>query len=313
MTSELRILAEGLGFPEGPVPLDDGSVAYVEIANGRIGRWRPDGRAGRVETVATPGGGPNGAALGPDGALYVCNNGGLKWHRDADGGRYPHGRPADWSGGRIERVDLHDGKVERLYERSEHGPLSGSNDLVFDGHGGFWFTDLGELGETQLQRGAVYYARADGSLIRRAVYPLLTPNGIGLSPDGRTLYVAETATARLWAFDVAGPGELTLRAWPGNTPGRMLHASAFYAIYDSLAVEAGGQVCVATCAMPGLAGITVIAPEGGVVEHVPLPDRSTTNIAFGRGGDAQTAYVTLSRSGRLAALPWPRPGLAPAA
>ncbi len=308
MDKDLHILAEGLGFPEGPVPLDDGSVAFVEIAHGRIGRWRPDGSTGRVETVATPGGGPNGAALGPDGALYVCNNGGLKWHQDADGGRYPHGRPADWSGGRIERVDLGTGRVERLYERSEHGPLSGPNDLVFDGHGGFWFTDLGELGETHLQRGAVYYARADGSALRRVVYPLLTPNGIGLSPDGKTLYVAETATARLWAFDVAGPGELALRRWPDNTPGRMLHASGFYALYDSLAVEAGGAICVATCAMPGLAGITVIDPAGGVIEHRPLPDRSTTNIAFDRR-DPRRAYVTLSRTGRLAALPWARPGL----
>ena len=308
MSKDLRILAEGLGFPEGPVPLDDGSVAFVEIAHGRIGRWRPDGPTGRVDTVAVPGGGPNGAALGPDGALYVCNNGGLKWHTDPDGGRYPHGRPADWSGGRIERVDLASGRVERLYERSEHGPLSGPNDLVFDAHGGFWFTDLGELGETHLQRGAVYYAKSDGSSIRRMIHPLLTPNGIGLAPDGRTLYVAETATARLWAFDVVGPGELALRAWPANTPGRMLHASGFYAIYDSLAVEEGGNVCVATCAMPGQAGITVISPEGAVVEHVPMPDRSTTNIAFDRA-ERRTAYVTLSRSGRLAALPWPRKGL----
>ena len=110
-------------------------------------------------------------------------------------------------------------------------------------------------------------------------------------------------------FDtVVGSGELALRAWPANTPGRMLHASGFYAIYDSLAVEEAGNVCVATCAMPGQAGITVISPEGAVVEHVPMPDRSTTNIAFDRA-ERRTAYVTLSRSGRLAALPWPRKGL----
>ncbi len=302
----LSVLAEGLAFPEGPVVLEDGSVVVVEIARGRISRWRP---GGQVDTVASPGGGPNGAALGPDGALFVCNNGGLKWHQDADGGRFPHGRPADYSGGRIERVDLATGRVERLYERSEHGPLSGPNDLVFDGHGGFWFTDLGEMGETHVQRGALYYARADGSALRRVVYPLLTPNGVGLSPDGRTLYVAETVTARLWAFDVAAPGELRLQAWPHNTPGRLVYAAPHYGLYDSLAVEAGGHVCLATCAMPGLAGITVVAPNGQRVAQVALPDRSTTNIAFG-GPQRQTAYVTLSRSGRLVAMPWARPGLA---
>ncbi len=306
MTSEVQILAEGLGFPEGPVPLPDGSVAVVEIAFGRVSRWQPDGR---VEVIATPGGGPNGAALGPDGALYVCNNGGLKWHADPSGGRFPHGRPDDYSGGRIERVDLATGRVERLYERSDAGPLSGPNDLVFDGQGGFWFTDLGELGEQHVQRGRVFYARADGSSIRQVVFPMLTPNGIGLSPDGKTLYVAETVTARLWAFDVVGPGELKLQAWPSNAPGRLLHALPFYGLFDSLAVEAGGHICVATCSVPGNAGITVVAAGGGLVAHVPMPDRSTTNIAFG-GDGLQDAFITLSRTGRLARMRWPRPGLA---
>jgi gluconolactonase len=306
MSAQPRILAEGLGFPEGPVVLDDGSVAFVEIAHGRISRCRPDGR---VDVIATPGGGPNGAALGPDGALYVCNNGGLEWHRDADGGLYPHGRPASYSGGRIERIDLATGRVERLYDRCGETPLSGPNDLVFDGHGGFWFTDLGELGTTHVQRGRVFHARADGSAIRQVVFPMLTPNGIGLSPDGRTLYVAETVTARLWAFDVAAPGQLALQVWPHNTPGRLLFALPHYGLFDSLAVEEGGNIAIATCAMPGLAGITVVAPTGGLVEQVPMPDRSTTNIAFG-GADRRTAFVTLSRTGRLAAVPWARPGLA---
>jgi gluconolactonase len=75
--------------------------------------------------------------------------------------------------------------------------------------------------------------------------------------------------------------------------------------YDSLAVEASGNVCVATL-IEG--GITVISPAGELVEFVPLPDRMTTNICFG-GEGLRTAYVTQSLSGRLIALPWPRPGL----
>ncbi len=120
MTEDPQILATGLQFPEGPIAMTDGSVLIVEIAAGRLSRWRPDGR---IEVVATPGGGPNGAAIGPDGACYVCNNGGFVWHTDSAGGRYPHGRAADYAGGRIERIDLATGRVERLYDRTERGPL----------------------------------------------------------------------------------------------------------------------------------------------------------------------------------------------
>jgi len=305
MDEDLKILATGLQFPEGPVALDDGSVLFVEIAAGRLSRLRPDGR---VETVATPGGGPNGAAIGPDGACYVCNNGGMQWHTDPSGGLYPHGRAADYGGGRIERVDLASGRVERLYDRTDRGPLQSPNDIVFDAHGGFWFTDLGSMGHDALHRGRICYARADGSSIREVVFPMLTPNGIGLSPDGRWLYVAETVTARVWRFAVSAPGELALHTWPALTPGDMLFASPVYCMFDSLAVEAGGNVCVATIGAPGIAGITVVDPAGALVERVPMPDRSTTNICFG-GNDGRDAYITLSRSGRLAARRWEREGL----
>jgi gluconolactonase len=98
MEYDCEILASELHFPEGPVVLEDGSVLFVEIAAGRLRRWRPDGR---VQAVATPGAGLNGAAIGPDGACYVCNNGGMVWHTDPNGGRYPHGRASDYAGGRI--------------------------------------------------------------------------------------------------------------------------------------------------------------------------------------------------------------------
>jgi len=306
MEDEVKILASGLQFPEGPVALEDGCVLFVEIAAGRLSRWRPDGR---VEVVAIPGGGPNGAALGPDGACYVCNNGGMHWHTDPNGGLYPHGRAADYGGGRIERIDLRSGRVERLYDRTERGPLMSPNDLAFDAHGGFWFTDLGAMGHAALDRGRICYAKADGSMIREVVFPLLTPNGIGLSPDGRHLYVAETVTARVWRFEVGAPGELALQGWPALAPGDMLFASPVYCLFDSLAVEEGGNLCVATIGAPGIAGVTVIDPAGSLVERVPMPDRSTTNLCFG-GADRRDAFVTLSRSGRLAHRRWRRPGLA---
>lgn len=312
MESSFTPIASGLFFPEGPVALADGAVLVLEIGAGRVTRIGSDGAAA---PLAETGGGPNGAALGPDGALYVCNNGGFAWAGNSAGERFPAGRAADYAGGRIERVDLSTGHVQRWVDRTARGPLSGPNDIVFDRTGGCWFTDLGHMGPDVIERGSICYVPAGGDAARVVVHPMLTPNGIGLSPDERTLYVAETVTARLWAFDVTAPGELALRQMPPSiSPGRLLYAAPDDCMFDSLAVEAGGNVCVATIgvagqASPGGAGITVVAPDGTLVERVYLPDRATTNICFG-GPGLRTAFVTQSRGGRLLSMPWARPGLA---
>lgn len=298
----LREIASGLRFPEGPVALPDGSVLLVEIERGTLVRVSSKGE---VTVVARLGGGPNGAAIGPDGRCYVCNNGGFKFTDDETGLR-PILQAEDYSGGRIEAVDLATGAVETLYRESDRAPLRGPNDLVFDAHGGFYFTDLGKVRHREQDRGAVCYARADGSLIREIVFPIFTPNGIGLSPDGGTLYVAETETARLWAFELAGPGEIRREPWPSPHGGRLVTGSANYQRFDSLAVDAAGNICVATLVN---GGISIISPDGGSVRHVPMPERWVTNICFG-GPDLRTAYVTLSSTGRLVACEWERPGLA---
>ena len=241
---KLRELATGLQFPEGPVAMADGSVLVVEIARGTVSRVTPDGR---VHVVATPGDGPNGLAIGPDGALYACNSGGFKWTREPLDCLRPIGQADDYSGGRIERIDLTTGRAERVYDQCDGVPLRGPNDLVFDEHGGFYFTDLGKVREREMDRGGVYYARPDGSRIQTIARPALTANGTALSPDGRTLYYAETEGARLWAFDLTGPGEARKHAWPSPHGGRLVgQYGGAYQRFDSLAVDATGNVCVAT-------------------------------------------------------------------
>ena len=298
----MRTIATGLRFPEGPIAMPDGTIVLVEIERGTLSRVTPDGR---TEVIAKLGGGPNGAAIGPDGAVYVCNNGGLRWHEDQHGLR-PVGQPDDYGGGRIERVDLATGAVRVLYTSSEKGPLKGPNDIVFDRAGGMWFTDLGKTRERDMDRGGVYYARADGSQIREVIYPMLTPNGIGLSPDESRLYVAETHTGRLWAFDLDAPGVVRRRKFPSPNGGELLAGLPGYQLFDSLAVDAEGNICAATLFN---GGITAISPDGASIEHVPMPDLYTTNLCFG-GPQLRTAFVTLSLSGRLVALDWPRAGLA---
>jgi gluconolactonase len=299
----LTEMARGLRFPEGPVAFADGSVALVEIERRTITRIAADGTS---IVLARPGGGPNGLAQGPDGALYVTNNGGLAFHEDAQGLRVS-GQPDDYSGGRIERVDPADGSVAMLATSTGSGfNLRGPNDLVFDRDGGIWFSDSGKRRPRELDYGGVYWLSPDRRTIKEVAHPFMTANGIGLSPDERTLYVAETEGARLWAFDITGPGEIERHPWPSPHGGRLLYAAGGrYLRYDSLAVEACGNICVATL-IEG--GITVISPAGELVEFIPMPDRMTTNICFG-GPDLRTAYVTLSHGGRLVSMRWPRPGL----
>jgi gluconolactonase len=300
---EMQSMTEPLGFPEGPIALADGSVLLVEIRSGLLTRVGPDGRR---QTIAHPGPGPNGAAIGPDGACYVCNGGGFEWHPQPDGSVRPGLQPADYAGGSIARVDLATGAASVLYTHSDKAPLRGPNDIVFDAHGGFWFTDIGKRRPRDGDHGAVCYALPDGSGCREVIQPLTTPNGIGLSPDGKRLYVAETTTGRLWAWTLGEPGTIVRDASSLAAHGGTLVAGLpGYQLFDSLAVEAGGNICVATLFN---GGITVISPDGASIEHVPMPDLFTTNICFG-GPDMRTAYITLSSTGRLVAVPWPRPGL----
>jgi gluconolactonase len=302
---QLREITSGLQFPEGPVAMNDGSVLVVEISRGTLTRVRPNGTK---EVVVETGGGPNGAAIGPDGKVYICNNGGLKLTQD---GSPTEGLPPGYTSGCIQRVDLASGKVEVLYTECNGHPLRGPNDIVFDSTGGFWFTDFGKVQERQKDRTAIYYAKADGSLIKEMIFPIDGPNGIGLAPGDTRLYAAQTFEGRVWQWDIPRPGELArvageggpLLAGPGG--GKLLVGLPGYQLLDSLAVDGAGNVCVATLIN---GGITVISPDGASVEFIPTGDPLTTNICFG-GPDLSTAYITLTGSGKLVAMDWPRPGL----
>ncbi len=289
--ADVSVVAEDLAFPEGPIAMSDGSVLVTELDRGRLTLVSP---SGAVEVAAECGGGPNGAAVGPDGAVYVCNN----------GGRFASG---DWKGGWIERVDLGSGARDVLYAACDGRRLSGPNDLVFDATGSFYFTDTGKFRGRERDVGSVYYARPDGTQILELVHPAEAPNGIGLSPDATTLYYAETVTGRLRRRHIDAPGQLT--AASADDPATVVVGLPGLQGFDSLAVDSEGNVCVATL----LTGcITVISPWTGDVVQYSLPpgceDRMPTNLCFA-GPDLRTVYITLGRSGRLLRCRWPVAGL----
>ena len=296
---DMQPVAEGFEFPEGPIAMADGSVILTEIKGQRLTRVSPDGKK---ETLVETGGGPNGAAIGPDGAIWITNNGGSFEWLDAGGLTIPGPTPASHVGGMIQRYDLASGKLETVYEACDGRRLIGPNDLVFDKQGGFWFTDHGCSTPEGRKFGALYYAKTDGSHISRQRDHLFSPNGVGLSPDENVVYAADTQLGRLWAFDVVSAGELGPPA--GFAPGRVICNLPGYQLLDSLAVEAGGKVCVATIIN---GGITAFDPSGEI-EHFAVPDLVCTNICFG-GRDMRDAWITASSTGKLYKVRWPRPGL----
>jgi gluconolactonase len=305
---QLDDVVSGLRFPEGPVALPDGSIALVEMFGPRVTRVWPNGR---TEVIAEVPGGPNGAALGPDGALYLCNNGGCFTPVTVGALMVPGPfDPTRYLGGRIQRLDLTTGELTDLYTHCNGRPLRAPNDMVFDAHGGFYFTDHGirDHAARTSDLTAIYYAKADGSYIAEVVYPVDSPNGVGLSPHGDTLYWAETHTGRVFRRHIVEPGVVSPVS-PGDTS-VVLCGLPGYQLFDSLAVDSAGNVCVATLVH---GGITVIAPNGDIAGFVPVDDRITTNICFA-GPDLTTAYITGGSTGRLlrtsATTPWPQPGLA---
>lgn len=301
--TDLQVVATGLRFPEGPVAMADGSVVLVEIAAGQVTRVAPDGA---TSLVADTGGGPNGAALGPDGALYVTNNGGcFDWH-EVLGMTFPGSPPpSTWPGhGSLQRIDIATGEVTTVASECGGNPLRAPNDLVVDADGGIWFTDHGVRGARSSDRTGFHYCRADGSDLVEVVQ-LDAPNGIGLSPDGTRVYVAETHTGRVWGWNVDGPGEVSGAGMLAPKGAELIGDPGGGALFDSLAVDGEGWVCVAT--LGANPGITAFAPDGSECEHFPMPDPLTTNICFG-GPDGRTAFVTLSGTGQLVSFTWPRAG-----
>jgi gluconolactonase len=301
--ADIRILASGLRFPEGPVAMEDGSVILGEIAGGAVTRVMPVAMGGAKSVIGKAGGGPNGLALGPDGALYVCNNGGAVYETTPS--FLSSGPAPDYAGGYIQRIDLKTGDTRLLYTHCGPHKLSAPNDIVFDKAGGFYFTDLGKRRARDRDHGGLYYALPDGSKITELAYPIVTPNGVGLSPDESVVYVADTETSRLLAFDIEEPGVIRKERFPAPFGGRLVCGLPGFQRFDSLAVEASGNICIATL----ITGhITVISPAGQMVRQVKMPDVYPTNICFG-GPDLRTAYITLSASGQLAVMEWPEPGL----
>ena len=268
-------------FPEGPAFDRDGNLYVVEILGRQVSKIAPDGS---VSVFAETGGGPNGSNFGPDGDLYVCNNGGFPG---------PNKEP-----GRVERITP-SGEVSVLISEIDGEPLNSPNDLGFDERGNLYFTDpiWGSRGVEGAPPGHVCFRSADGEA-RRLHSGLAFPNGIGVSPDGKTLLVCESMTFRLRAFDILEPGVL-------GEP-REFGFLGEGAIPDGFAFDAEGNVL---CCGFQSGQIHVFPPNGGEkLDTLDFDDKQITNVCFG-GPDLKTLYVTESGAGRVVSVEWVRAGM----
>jgi gluconolactonase len=229
-------LAGPLGFGEGPVWHPDGYLLFEDVTNHRTLRLDADGRvsAFREGTDAA-----NGQALDEQGRLVVCE-----------------GRAAPGRGRRLARVEK-DGRVTTLADRYQGRRLNSPNDLAIDRRGRVFFTDprYGKRDLLELDREAVYRVDPDGT-ISRVVESLTRPNGIVVTDDARTLYVAENASpggaVQLWAFDLDAAGRASA--------GRVLHDFGGGRGIDGMALDRDGRIW-ATAGTKEKAGVYVFAPD----------------------------------------------------
>jgi gluconolactonase len=253
------IVAEGLAFPEGPVWTGDG-LYVTEVAGGTLTRWT---EAGGLEPVATTGGGPNGAVLAADGALYVTQNGGMEPARRVAAG--------------IQRVTPA-GDVTMVVTEIAGLHLGAPNDLVFGPDGRLWFTDPRSAPDgSKLNPGRLFAldpSTGEGELVieLEPVYP----NGIAFTADG-TLLWTESFSRRVMALDDGGPR--TVIELPDNH------------FPDGMCVGADGTLYVAST----YAHCVSVVRDGDLVDRLECGDGMATNCCFG-GTDL---YVTESRHGTL--------------
>ena len=238
---EIRELASGLKFPEGPVAMADGSVMLVEINRGTLSRVTTEGE---VEVIAELGGGPNGAAIGPDGAVYVCNDGGFIWtelgehaHPDRPRAPAPASRP-NFEGGWIERVDLDDRRRHPAVRRSATATASAAPTTSSSTRpAASGSPTSARCGRATLTAAGCTTPSPTARASSRPPTALWGRTASGSRPTGRRCTSPRASPASCWRGTSTGPGQLA-KAGAGHG-GRVLAATKGH--FDSLAVEAERQ------------------------------------------------------------------------
>jgi gluconolactonase len=253
-------------FTEGGALAEDGSILFSDIGN-RIMRFDP--RTGRATVFREPSGRANGLVFDPEGRLVVAEG-------------------ANTGGGRRISITERDGKVRTLANRYEGKAFNSPNDLIVDAKGRVYFSDPRYVGREprELDFEGVFRVDPDGTVTRLET-TAYKPNGLAISPDGKTLYVADNGGKRrvLLACDLSPAGDV-------SNPRVLLDFGDGRGI-DGMTVTTDGRI-VAAAGSKEKAGVSVISPEGKILTLIPTPD-DPANVEFG-GDDRKTLYIAAGKS-----------------
>ncbi len=264
--------------PDGTVYFSDMSVAESQVPPQTL---RFDPRKRRVIVAITNNGNSNGQEFDSSGNLWSVQ--------------------MNYRGTRDVTVTTPDGQREVIASGYEGRPFNALNDLVFDAQGIAWVTDVRNLGSETIEQpyNAVYRINREGN-VALAVADMRSPNGIAISPDGTTLYVAEHPYRSKNLLD----GDLTMlpmsiRAYDITNEGQAIHGRVFIDFgmqegVDGMTVDANGNL-VTAFRDDSRRGIRVFSPQGEEIDFLPLPEKPT-NVAFGRGSERDILYITAGKS-----------------
>jgi gluconolactonase len=288
LAPEVKVtVAAGVCFLEGPAVHADGSLYFSDISGNRILKMDAQGS---VSTFRADSGRTNGNAFDREGRLISCEG--------AENG--PGGRR------RIVRTDLKTGEIEVLTERYEGKRYNSPNDVVVDPAGRIWFTDplyAPDRSIMEHDHEAVYRIDTDGKVARVITQPAIgRPNGLAITPDGKTLYVIDSnyirpdANRKIWAFDIASDGSASKqrqvydfgRGRGGDGMRLDSKANLWVAAGISAPRTSNESADVPT-------GVYVISPQGELLGRIPVPEDVITNLAFG-GEGKKTLFVTAGKT-----------------
>lgn len=246
-------------FTEGPAYSPKGFLLFSDIPNSRIVRVDADGSH---SNFLKPSGGANGLVFDGAGHLYACQG----------------------QARRVVKIAIQDGKIETLCDSFDGKPLNSPNDLALDGHGGLYFTDPRYGADMKIDQPcmAVYYVDAKGKT-SRVIDSLQRPNGILVSTDRKTLYVAEPNKRELWKYEITAPGQLSSgkviftgdEKQDGGGP-------------DGMCLDQHGNIYTT------YNDVVVLSPEGKLIGRIPVPEHPA-NCTLG-GADGKTLFVTARTS-----------------